>query len=233
MASNSSSPFTYAYYSEMLKCAVDDGYHISSFAKFDFAQERTILLRHDVDYTLDGLMQFATIESELGCCATYLFRVHSDEYNLFSATSMNIVSRILDLGHEVGLHFEAMNVGRALGITPEELLLREKNALESMLGFKVLTCSEHRELSGTIHETPLYDSLYDPYVAGFAYYAMDPKYCSDMKYLSDSNANWREGDLLAHLGRHQRLQVLVHADWWFESDLLLKGPYYHPRGTHI
>jgi hypothetical protein len=48
-----------------------------------------------------------------------------------------------------------------------------------------------------------------------------------MKYLSDSNGFWREGDLTQHLGAHERFQVLVHPDWWFEKDLLLKRPYFH------
>jgi hypothetical protein len=74
--------------------------------------------------------------------------------------------------------------------------------------------------------------LYDPYAAGFAIYAMDPKYAKAMKYLSDSNAHWREGDVLKHINSFDRFQLLVHPDWWFESDLLLKGPYYHPRSTH-
>lgn len=226
-------PFSYAYLKEMLERTIASGYRISSFKDFDPAKEKTVILRHDVDYTLDGLLVAAAIERELGCTASYLFRVHADEYNLFSCVSWNVVQQIRDMGHEIGLHFEGMNAGRALEIDPQELVLKEKRVLETMLGEPVLTAAEHRELSGSIHGTPLFDSIYDPYELGFKFYAMDPRFCRDMKYLSDSNANWREGDLLQHLLKHQRFQVLIHLDWWFEKDLLLKGPYYHPRGTHV
>ncbi|MCW0190484.1 MAG: hypothetical protein OJJ55_04220 [Rhodococcus sp.] len=228
-----SMPFTYAYLEQMLETTIKAGYRVSSFADYDDAYERTVILRHDVDYTLDGLLFAATMERDLGCTASYLFRIHADEYNLFSCVSWNTVQQVKALGHEVGLHFEGMNAGRALDIDPAVLIAREKAVLEAMLGEPVLTGSEHRELSGTIHGTPLFDEAHDPYALGFKYYAMDPRYCREMKYLSDSNAHWREGDLLQHLGKHPRFQVLIHLDWWFEKDLLLKGPYYHPRGTHI
>jgi len=62
-------PFTYAHYRSMLSKAVDSGYFVSSFATFDESNPRTVILRHDVDYTLDGLLSFAEIEAELGCSA--------------------------------------------------------------------------------------------------------------------------------------------------------------------
>lgn len=226
-------PFTYQYYEKMLRKSLENDYKITSFEKFDKNNPKTIIMRHDVDYTLNGVYELAQIESDLGCTASYLFRIHADEYNLFSCTSWAIADKVKSLGHEVGLHFECMNVGRALKIPPEELLVREKTIAENILGQKIKTCSEHRELSGAIHGTSLFDEKYNPYDFGFEFYAMDPKYSKEMKYLSDSNANWREGDLLEHLNKFDRFQVLVHPDWWFKDDLLLKGPYYHPRGTHI
>jgi len=225
--------FSYNFFAHLLDSALNHGYRITSFEKYDALQPQTIIMRHDVDYTLNGVLELAEIEFDRGCTATYLFRVHADEYNLFSCLAATLVQQLRQMGHEIGLHFEAMNVGRALGLDPPSLLLREKKVIESIFGFPVRTCSEHRELSGQIHSTPLFDELYDPYAAGFDFYSMDRRFCQDMKYLSESNANWREGDPLKHYGKHPRMQILIHPDWWFERDLLLKGPYVHPRGPHI
>ena len=74
-------------------------------------------------------------------------------------------------GHEIGLHFEAMNVGRALCIDAEKLLRKEKKLIELILGHEVLTCSEHRELSCLIHKTQKFDELYNPYNLGFKFYS--------------------------------------------------------------
>lgn len=227
-----SKPFSFSYYEEMLREAMRQGFRISSFSDFNESFSKTVILRHDVDYTLDGLIDMAKIEHDLGCSASYLFRVHAHEYNLFSCVTWSIVREIRALGHEIGLHFEAMNVGRALGIHPPILLKREKQTLEAILGYEVITCSEHREISGVVHSTPLYAEKFDPYEAGFKIFAMDDKYVKQMKYLSDSNAHWREGDLLQHIKTNNRFQILVHPDWWFHQDLLLKGPYYHPTSTH-
>ena len=37
-----------------------------------------------------------------------------------------------------------------------------------------------------------------------------------MKYISDSNGNWREGDILENLN-FKRLQVLTHPELWFDK----------------
>ena len=221
--------FTFSYYSHLIKSGLDMGYKITSFENYNADEPISMILRHDIDYTLNGVLKLAEIEIGMCCTATYLFRVHADEYNLFSCSAVSILKELRDMGHEIGLHFEAMNVGRALGVDPQTLLIQEKSVMEAILGAKVRTASEHRELSGQIHQTPNYDQLYDPYEVGFDFYAMDPKYCKDLKYLSDSNATWREGDPLKHYGKHLKMQVLIHPDWWFEKDLLLKGPYIHPR----
>jgi len=142
-----------------------------------------------------------------------------------------LVRQIRKLGHEVGLHFEAMTFARAIKADPRVVLAQEKKVVEAILGEPVLTASEHRDVSHTVHGTINYHDVYDPLEAGFKNYALEPRFFGDMKYLSDSNGFWREGDLSVHLNRHDRMQVLVHPDWWFEEDLLLKGPYFHGLGN--
>jgi hypothetical protein len=223
--------FSYQYYAHILERCRAEGYRVSSFADFDPSTPKTIILRHDVDYTLDGVAALAEMESAAGVTASYLFRVHAHEYNLFAPTTFVLVRKLKALGHEIGLHFEAGSIGRALGMPAAELLVREKRTIETILGQEILTASEHRDFSHVVHDTPALDQSLDIYAFGFKFYAMDPRYAKDMKYLSDSNANWREGDLLDHLGKFDRYQILIHPDWWFESDLLLKGKYAHGIGN--
>jgi len=224
-------PFTFGYYRSMLETAVDAGYAISSFERYSPDSPRTIIMRHDVDYTLNGVPQLVEIEASLNITASYLFRVHAHEYNLFTPHVYRLVRQIRKLGHEVGLHFEAMTFARAIKADPRVVLAQEKKVVEAILGEPVLTASEHRDVSHTVHGTINYHDVYDPLEAGFKNYALEPRFFGDMKYLSDSNGFWREGDLSVHLNRHDRMQVLVHPDWWFEEDLLLKGPYFHGLGN--
>lgn len=230
------SNFSYDYYKKMLQTCLDKKYVISSFEKYSAKNAKTVILRHDVDYTMDGLLDLATIERELGCAATYFFRIHAHEYNIFEPITYTIMGRLKAMGHEIGLHFEAMNVGRALKIDPQDLLQREIQIMNTVLGSPIRSISEHREVSGTVHSTPLYEECFSAEktmkAMGVKFFAMSREFSKNMKYLSDSNACWREGDILKHLGKHNRFQILVHPDWWFEKDLLLKGYYFHSRSMH-
>lgn len=225
-------PFTFGYYRSMLERALDAGYAISSFERFNSDNPKTIILRHDVDYTLNGVPQLVEIETSLNVTASYLFRVHAHEYNLFTPHVYRLIRQLRNLGHEIGLHFEAMTFGRATKASdPRLILAQEKQVVEAILGQPVLTASEHRDVSHTVHGTINYHDVYDPLEAGFKNYALEPRFFKEMKYLSDFNGCWREGDLTTHLNKHDRIQVLVHPDWWFEEDLLLKGPYFHGLGN--
>jgi len=224
-------PFSFDYYRHMLQQAAERGYRVSSFEHYRPGVPQTVIMRHDVDYTLNGVLQLAEIERSLGVTATYLFRVHAHEYNLFSPHAFTMLQRLLEWGHEIGLHTEAMNVGRAWHRDPGGLLVKEKALLELIIDRPIRTVSEHRDISHTVHATPYLHEVLDPLSAGFVNFTMAPAYFGDMKYLSDSNGVWREGDLLVHLGKHPRFQVLIHPDWWFEHDLLLKGPYFHGLGN--
>lgn len=224
-------PFSYAYYREMLKCAQDKGYSITSFPAYDPAKPRTIIMRHDVDYTVNGVLELATIEHEMGVSASYLFRVHAHEYNIFTPHVYVLIQHLRGLGHDIGLHLEASAIGRALGQPAAEILRKEKALLELVFDASVVTASEHRDISHDIHHTQPFRLSHDVYAFGFRYYAMADAYIKQMKYLSDSNGFWREGDLIQHLEKHERFQVLIHPDWWFERDLLLKGAYVHGFGN--
>jgi hypothetical protein len=222
--------FSFDYYRQMLLAAQQQGYVVSSFERFDRANPRTVIMRHDVDYTLNGVYQLAQIEHSLGITATYMFRVHAHEYNLFAPHVCELVRFLRSSGHEVGLHYEATSVAMALGLDPIGLLKKEIAAIELLIDAPVRSASEHRDISHIVHEAQYLHDICDPNEF-FEFWAMSQQYSKDMKYLSDSNGVWREGDLLAHLGKHQRIQVLIHPDWWFEKHLLLKGPYFHGRGN--
>jgi hypothetical protein len=224
------SQFSFAYYKHMLEVAKASGFAMSSFKDFRSLNRKSIILRHDVDYTINGVIELAEIEASVGATATYMFRVHAHEYNLFSPHVATLIASLREIGHEIGLHYEATSVGQALNMDARELLKKEIAVMEELVGFPIFSGAEHRDVSHAVHKVPYYHDLHDPREF-FKYWAMDPKYCKEMKYLSDSNGFWREGDLLQHIEQHDRIQVLTHPDWWFDTHLLLKGPYFHGRGN--
>jgi hypothetical protein len=94
--------FDLGHYAELLDAARAGGYR---FAAFD-APPRSgdLLLRHDVDLSLDAALRLAELERSHGATATYFLMTESVFYNLASREGAGAIARLRDLGHRVGLH---------------------------------------------------------------------------------------------------------------------------------
>ncbi len=94
--------FSLDHYAELLDAARAGGY---SFAHFDRPPETgDVLLRHDVDLSLDAALRLAELEASAGATATYFLMTESVFYNLASAEGREAIERLRGLGHRVGLH---------------------------------------------------------------------------------------------------------------------------------
>ena len=102
--------FDLEHYRELLAAAREGGYR---FAFFDAdPRQGDLLLRHDVDLSLDAALAVAELEAEAGAAATYFLMTRSEFYNLDAPTGSAVVERLRDLGHRVGLHAVWPNVDR-------------------------------------------------------------------------------------------------------------------------
>ena len=94
--------FTLDHYREILRAARDGGYR---FAGFDAPPARgDLLLRHDVDLSLEAALAMAELEAEEDATTTYLLMTRSVFYNLASREGEAALERLRALGHHVGLH---------------------------------------------------------------------------------------------------------------------------------
>jgi hypothetical protein len=94
--------FDLDHYRELLDAAVGGGYR---FAFFDAGPAQgTVILRHDVDLSLDAALRMAEVEADAGAAATYFLMTRSEFYNLDSQSGEDAVDRLRRLGHRVGLH---------------------------------------------------------------------------------------------------------------------------------
>lgn len=94
--------FSLAHYRALLGAARDGGYR---FAHFDDSPGLgDLLLRHDVDLSLDAALTMAELEAEEGASATYFLMTESVFYNLASPEGVGALVRLRELGHRVGLH---------------------------------------------------------------------------------------------------------------------------------
>ena len=94
--------FTLTHYRELLDAARAGGYR---FAYFDrIPTDGDLVLRHDVDLSLDAALRMAEAETDAGASATYFLMTESVFYNLASSEGVAAIARLRELGHRVGLH---------------------------------------------------------------------------------------------------------------------------------
>jgi hypothetical protein len=94
--------FDLDHYRELLDAAKAGGYRFAFFDREPAAGD--LLLRHDVDLSLDAALTLADLEAEADAAATYFLMTRSVFYNLASAEGERALSRLRELGHRVGLH---------------------------------------------------------------------------------------------------------------------------------
>lgn len=94
--------FSLDHYAELLDAARAGGYRFSHFDRPPDAGD--VLLRHDVDLSLEAALRLAELEASAGATATYFLMTESVFYNLAAAEGREAVERLRGLGHRVGLH---------------------------------------------------------------------------------------------------------------------------------
>lgn len=94
--------FSLAHYRELLQAAKAGGYR---WAGFDAPPEPgVVILRHDVDLSLDGALAVAEAEAEEGAWSTWFLMTRSVFYNLASKEGVAAIERLRALGHRVAHH---------------------------------------------------------------------------------------------------------------------------------
>jgi hypothetical protein len=94
--------FSLAHYRELLEAAKAGGYR---FAGFDRAPEPgDLILRHDVDLSLEAAVRLAEVEAEAGAWSTWFVMTRSVFYNLSSKEGERTLARLRELGGRVAHH---------------------------------------------------------------------------------------------------------------------------------
>ncbi|MFM7104776.1 MAG: hypothetical protein ACKOW8_04580, partial [Flavobacteriales bacterium] len=99
--------FTLRKYKVLLAALNSTGHVFQRFDEFiENPTERSIILRHDVDARNLNSLAFARLQSELGIPGTYYFRIVEGSYDV------RIMKEIFDMGHEIGYHYEDMDLAK-------------------------------------------------------------------------------------------------------------------------
>jgi hypothetical protein len=94
--------FTLGHYRELLEAARAGGYRWAGFDRRPEAGD--LLLRHDVDLSLEAAVAVAEVEAEAGAWSTWFLMTRSAFYNLDSHAGVRAVARLRDLGGRIAHH---------------------------------------------------------------------------------------------------------------------------------
>jgi hypothetical protein len=161
----------------------------------------TLLLRHDVDFSVDFAHQLALVEHRLKICSTYFFMLTSNMYNLLSSENQRMVKDIAVMGHKISIHFDPT--------VYEDLdsFRYEKNLFEETFGREIDIVSIHRP-------GPFLDRN-NISLCGIQQTYQD-LFFKDMKYISDSGGRDVLPSIAEYLEgpRKRGLHFLIHPIWW-------------------
>jgi hypothetical protein len=210
---NAEFQFSCDTFSEVLSALKQEKYRFVSFGDVldspILPLGRTCLLRHDVDVSMDFALDMARIEHEHGVQSTYFVMLRSPVYNLMSRHASGVLTQLVSLGHEIGLHFDAGSApcpGKSL----EEEVIFELGILSNLAGSKVRAFSFHQPSDEALRMRLALPGVINTY---------NPDQLAGYKYISDSNRVWREADpfQLAATGL-QHMHILLHPIWWMCQD---------------
>ncbi len=202
--------FTYQAYRDLLALLRAGGYVFCNYHNY-INHPRCVILRHDIDQSVEKALDLARLEAEEGVLSTYFVLLTGDLYNAASRRSRKLLEEIQNLGHGIGLHFDETAYEKSL--TPEEMIgkiQQECGQLSALLDTPVSTVSMHRPSKETLEADLQIPGIVNSYGKTFF---------RDFKYLSDSRRRWREPVLeIVGSGHFDRLHILTHAIWYHERE---------------
>jgi len=167
------------------------------------------LIRHDLDYSLESGVELARRERDWGYRSTYFVLLACDNHNALSGPGAKAVRDLADLGHEVGLHYDAQAMAERGGDMDAQLAL-ELSILANLIGRPIRSIAMHNpSIQGA-----------DPFAGvDFAVNAYSKDIIDEGGYYSDSAGAWRDHatDAIGKGEVPERVQLLIHPFLWGDA----------------
>jgi hypothetical protein len=208
---------------------------------FDGEHDRGVIgLRHDVDNVIDPAVRFAEWESSRGYRSTF-YVLHTAPYWQDKRLLRESCDRIVECGHEIGIHNNAIAEASRTYREPEVLLDEAVGELRSY-GYEIRGTVAHGDpgcygpdggvwFVNDEMFTECTRGAYGPPERSVAGVPIKPVSLADFglqydanwlprgNYLSDSGGRWSQpfDDVAAGFPFNGQLHMLVHPDWWTEA----------------
>lgn len=205
--------FSYDDYREIIRIIKSTGRQCGY--KEALTRDQFILMRHDVEYSVDRAYALSKVEESMDFRSVFFFQWTNNTYNILSRRNMDMIKDMHERGQTIGLHF-ALN-----GLTDmqqvRKQIQKEIEILNDMFGFEIDQFSVHRPSPDVLKENIKLPGIINAYQDDFFTFA--PNVTEDsklgVKYLSDANHIWRYGyPDEKNITENDKVQILTHPFAW-------------------
>ena len=176
--------FTLKHYEEICNTIAKSQYEVCFFNNYLSDYKNILILRHDIDQSLEQSLKIAAIENKYNIKSTFFLWLRSPFYNIFEKNYTDIIYNIIKLGHQIGLHFDESVYKIENEIDLNEYVDEEVNIIKSFFHLDIYAVSMHRPSKWLLNN----DIKLDKYINTYG-----KRFFKEFKYFSDSRRQWKEG----------------------------------------
>ena len=178
-------------------------------------KDEFIIMRHDVEFSIDRAYALSLIESEENFTSTYFVQITNNSYNPFSKKNIDLLRDMERRGHTIGLHYH-LN-GQRDAVLVRDGVRDQVRIMSEMLGMKIDCFSFHRPVKEIYYyniSAPGIINAYSPEFFSYAETVTDDTEL-EVKYIADSKHRWNYGyPDYETLKRYKKIQLLIHPFSW-------------------
>lgn len=209
--------FSFEDYKKIIKLVKESG-RAANFREA-LTMDRFIIVRHDVEFSVDRAYAISLLESGLDFTSTFFFQWTNNAYNILSKRNMDKIKRMHDNGHKIGLHYAVCGLTDMEQIKAQ--ISKEMRVLSEMFEFEITEFSIHRPSAALLKENIHLPGALNAYQDDFFTFAENVTVDTPLgvRYFSDAQHRWNYGLTPDRetLAKYDRIQILTHPYSWTEE----------------
>ena len=93
-------------YEKLIYFLKKNNFCFSDYFSYKTENKPSVILRHDIDFSVSDALVIAEIEEKHNIKANYFFMLTSNSYSSISKINKLSIEKIKNLGHNISLHFD-------------------------------------------------------------------------------------------------------------------------------
>ena len=158
--------FTLKHYEEICNKIAKSQYKVCFFNSWSSDFKNILILRHDVDQSLEQSIKIATIENNYNIKSTFFLWLRSPFYNIFEKKYSDIIYKISNLGHQIGLHFDENVYTIENEKNINKFIEKEINLVNTYFNINIYAISMHRPSKWLLNNDVKLDKYINTYDNG-------------------------------------------------------------------